>query len=126
MKKLLLVLGFALAAAVVPTMASAADMGGAWAVDGAFSSMGIKFSLVCHFAQVGTKFSGPCKDPQQAAPNAASGSVNGANVEFAYDTVYMGVNLHMVYKGVAQPDGAISGAIDTGSVQGAFTAARAK
>jgi hypothetical protein len=122
MKKLLLVLVLAL----TPAIASAADMGGAWAVDGAFSTMGIKFSLVCHFTQAGTKFSGPCKDPQQATPNAASGAVNGANVEFAYDTVYMGVNLHMDYKGVVQPNGAVSGGIDTGSVQGAFTAARTK
>jgi len=122
MKKLVLALGLALA----PAVASTADMSGAWAVDGAFSTMGIKFSLVCHFTQSGEKFSGPCKDPQQASPNAASGAVNGANVEFAYDTVYMGVNLHMVYKGVAQPDGAISGGIDTGTVQGVFSALRTK
>jgi hypothetical protein len=122
MKTLLLALGLALA----PAVASAADMGGAWAVNGTFNTMGIKFNLVCHFTQVGTKFSGPCKDPQQATPNAASGAVDGANVEFAYDTVYMGVNLHMIYKGVAQPNGVISGGIDTGTVQGAFTAARTK
>jgi hypothetical protein len=122
MKKLLV----AFVIALTPAVASAADMGGAWAVDGAFITMGIKFSLVCHFTQSGTKFSGPCKDPQQATPNAASGAVNGPNVEFVYDTVYMGVNLHMDYKGVVQPNGAISGGIDTGTVQGAFTAARTK
>ncbi|HTX48221.1 MAG TPA: hypothetical protein VME40_02410 [Caulobacteraceae bacterium] len=126
MKKLLMAVAFALAAAAAPAIASAADMGGAWAVDGAFSTMGIKFSLVCRFTQSGAKFSGPCKDPQQATPNAASGAVNGANVEFVYDTVYMGVNLHMDYKGVVQPNGAISGGIDTGTVQGTFTAARTR
>ena len=112
--------------ALAPAFASAADMSGAWAVSGTFGSMGVKFSLVCHFTQSGAKFSGPCKDPQQAAPNATSGATSGSNVEFAYDTVYMGVNVHLDYKGQVQPGGAISGGIDAGTVQGAFTASRAK
>ncbi|HUO11435.1 MAG TPA: hypothetical protein VMU37_01640 [Caulobacteraceae bacterium] len=122
MKTLILAAALALA----PAVASAADMSGAWAVSGTFGGMGVKFSLVCHFTQSGPKFSGPCKDPQQATPNATTGTTSGPNVEFAYDTVYMGVNVHLDYKGVVGPGGAISGGIDAGTVQGAFTASRAK
>ena len=111
---------------LAPTLAHADGMAGPWAVNGAFDSMGVKFSLVCNFTQVGAKISGPCKDPQQPSPNSASGSVSGPNVEFAYDTVYMGVSVHLTYKGVMAANGAISGGIDAGTVQGTFTAARAR
>ncbi len=123
MKKLLI--AGVIALALAPTLASAADMNGNWAVAGAFDGMGVKFNLACHFTQgAGGKFSGPCKDPQQAAPNAVSGSIAGTAVTFAYDTTYMGVNVHMTYKGVLAANGAIAGGIDAnnGTATGSFTA----
>ena len=122
MKKLIL----AAVVALSPVAASAAPLTGAWAFTGAFSSMGINFALNCRFTQTGGALSGPCRDPKQPADVQATGSVAGANVTFAYDTNYMGVAVHLVYKGVLQPNGSIAGGVDAGTVQGTFSGARSR
>ena len=120
MKKLLLAAALALA----PIAASAADISGDWTVNGAFDSMGVKYTLTCTFAvDAAGKLTGPCKGDQ--GDLTATGAVTGGNVEFAYDTTYQGTPVHLDYKGAVGADGSITGTVDTGGPQGTFTATKA-
>jgi hypothetical protein len=110
------------AMALAPTLALAADISGAWIVNGDFDAMGIKYSLTCSFTDDNGKLSGPCKSDQGDV--TATGAVDGANVEFGYDTTYQGAPVHLDYKGAVQPDGSIKGSIATGGPEGAFTATK--
>ncbi len=119
MKKLLL----AAALVCAPTIASAADMSGAWTLNGAFDSMGVKYTVTCQLKDDGTgKLSGPCHSDQGDAP--ATGSVAGTAFELAYDTTYQGTPVHLDYKGALAADGSVSGTVDTGGPQGTFTASK--
>ena len=121
MKKLLLA---AAAVALAPTLASAADFSGAWTLNGAFDSMGIKYVVTCQLKDDGTgKLSGPCHSDQQGDSNA-TGTVAGTAFELAYDTTYNGTPVHLDYKGAVAGDGSVSGTVDTGGPQGTFTASK--
>ena len=127
MKKLLFAGAFLFLA---PGAASAADMSGAWTVNGAFDAMGITYTLTCTLAQDATgKLTGPCTPAGAAAagdPVNATGQVgaDGKSLEFAYDTTYQGSPVHLDYKGDVQADGSLKGTIDAGAVQGTFTATK--
>ena len=120
MKRLILAGALALA----PTLALAADVSGAWVVNGDFESMGVKYNLTCTFTDDNGKLSGPCKGDQTVPDVTATGTVDGANVEFGYDTTYQGSPVHLDYKGTVQADGSIKGSIATGGPEGAFTATK--
>lgn len=113
----------AAALALAPAAARAADLSGPWKVHGVFDSV-INYTAVCTFHQAGASLSGPCVDPQNDTNAQARGAVNGAAVEFAYDTNFNGLTVHLDYKGDLQPDGTIKGVIETGGTAGAFTANR--
>jgi hypothetical protein len=117
-KKLLITAALVLA----PAAASAADLSGAWTINGNFSDA-IKYSLTCTLKQDGAKLAGPCKGPQ-GEDIQSSGSVNGSSVDLAYDTTYQGSPIHLDYKGDVQADGSLKGAIDAGAAQGTFTATK--
>jgi opacity protein-like surface antigen len=120
MKKLLL----AAVLACAPSAVLAADMTGAWTINGAFDAMGVKYTVTCNLTQDGTgKLAGPCKGPM-GEPLTAAGAVTGASVELAYDTTYQGAPVHLDYKGDVQSDGTLKGTIDTGGPQGTFTATK--
>jgi len=113
----------AAAMAVAPIAASAADLSGDWTVNGSFKDMGVSYTLACTFAVDGSgKLSGPCKS--DTGDVAATGTTDGTAIEFAYDTTYNGGPVHLDYKGTVQSDGSLSGTIDTGGPQGAFTATK--
>jgi hypothetical protein len=119
MKKLII----AAALTFAPAIACAADVSGAWTVNGAFGDA-IKYSVTCTLAEDSSgKLSGPCKDGQGATVQS-TGSVNGAAVEFAYDTTYQGSPVHLDYKGDIQSDGSLKGTVDAGGAQGNFTATK--
>ena len=120
MKRLILAGALALA----PTLALAADISGAWVVNGDFEQMGMKYSLTCTFTDEGGKLTAPCKGDQTVPDVTASGTVDGDSVEFGYDTTYMGNPVHLDYKGAVQSDGSIKGSIATGGPEGAFTATK--
>ena len=108
--------------ALAPVAAVAGDMSGAWKIDGAFDSMGIKYSVTCDLKQDGGKLAGPCKTDQGMAQ--ATGTVDGSKAVLSYDTTYMGGPVHLDYKGDVQADGSLKGVIDAGAAQGTFTAAK--
>jgi opacity protein-like surface antigen len=120
-KKLLIA---AAALALAPVVAFAADLSGAWTVNASFDSVGIKYTVTCTLAQDGAgKLTGPCKD--DAGSNAATGTVDGSTVSFAYDTTYGGNPYHLTYKGALQTDGSLTGSVDaSGQAQGTFTATK--
>ena len=109
--------------ALSPVVAFAADLSGAWKINGSFPDMGVNYSLTCTLTQTGTALAGPCKGPQ-GEDIKATGSVDGAKADIAYDTTYQGTPVHLDYKGELQPDGTLKGAIDAGAAQGTFTAAK--
>ena len=109
--------------ALTPAAALAADLSGAWKINGSFDSMGITYSLTCTLTQTGSALAGPCKGPA-GEDIKATGSFDGANAVISYDTTYQGAPVHLDYKGTVQPDGSLKGAIDAGAVQGTFTAAK--
>jgi hypothetical protein len=113
----------AAALTLAPGLACAADVSGAWTINGAFGDA-IKYSVTCTLAQDSSgKLSGPCKDPQGATVQT-TGAVNGSSVEFAYDTTYQGSPVHLDYKGDVQQDGSLKGSVDAGGAQGTFTATK--
>jgi hypothetical protein len=113
----------AVALALAPASALAADLSGVWKVHGVFDNV-ISYTAVCTFSQAGSGLAGPCVDPQNDTNAQAKGAVNGAAVEFGYDTNFNGLPLHLDYKGALQPDGTLKGVIETGGTPGAFTANR--
>ncbi|HUZ13532.1 MAG TPA: hypothetical protein VMU93_11835 [Caulobacteraceae bacterium] len=123
MKKMLI--GAALLA-LAPAIAAAADMSGAWKIDGAFDAMGINYTVTCKLAEgAGGALAGPCTGSQGEAIKATGKvSPDGKTVELAYDTTYNGGPVHLDYTGAVQPDGSLKGAVDAGAAQGTFTATR--
>ena len=122
MKKLLL----SAVLACAPTVLLAADMSGTWTVNGAFDSMGVKYTVSCAIKDDGGKLAGPCTGDPSGGTLQATGTESGTAVEFAYDTTYQGTPVHLDYKGTVAADGSIAGTIDTGGPQGTFTATIAK
>ena len=125
MKRLLL----AAVLACAPSIALAADISGAWTINGAFDALGVKFTATCTFSQdAAGKLTAPCKGPQgediSATGAVTSGSDGKPMVEFGYDTNYQGTPVHLDYKGAPQTDGSLAGTIDTGGPQGTFTATK--
>ena len=108
--------------ALAPAVASAADLSGAWKIDGAFDAMGIKYSITCQLKDDGGKLSGPCKSDQGDVQ--ATGTEGDGKAVISYDTTYNGGPVHLDYKGDVQSDGTIKGVIDAGGAQGTFSAAK--
>ena len=108
--------------ALAPAVAAAADMSGAWKIDGSFDAMGIKYSITCTLKDDGGKLSGPCKSDQGDVQ--ATGTEAGGKAELAYDTTYNGGPVHLDYKGAFQPDGTVKGEIDTAQANGTFVATK--
>jgi hypothetical protein len=123
-KKMLLAAALVLA----PGAALAADVSGDWNVAGSFDAMGIKYASHCKLAQAADgKLTGAClgtQNEQAAATGAATTADGKTAVEFAYDTTYQGMPVHLAYKGALQADGTLAGAVDAGGAQGTFTAAK--
>ncbi len=97
---------------------AAADISGAWKVEGAIADVHV--NRVCTMKQVGNKLTGACKNPTNELP--MTGEVNGDKVTWTYDSDYQGQKTTLVYKGTLGPDGAMKGTIATEGVEGSFTA----
>ncbi len=118
-----LLLAAALVAAPAIACAAPANLSGAWTINGAFDSMGVKYQVACNLTDTAGKLGGSCKGPQGETITCA-GSEDGAKFDLAYDTTYMGSPVHLDYKGDIKPDGSVAGIIDAGQAQGAFTASK--
>jgi len=99
---------------------SAADISGAWKLDGNIADVHI--NRVCILKQTGNKLSGSCKN--QMNDLALTGIVDGKNISWTYDSTYEGEKVTLVFKGTLESDAAMKGSIDTQGVAGAFTATK--
>jgi hypothetical protein len=117
--------------ACAPGAVFAADLTGGWTVNGAFDSMGVKYSSACKWTQdAHGALGGTCKGTANEDAATTGAVVTGADgktvIKFAYDTTYQGTPVHLDYTGAVQGDGTIAGTVDAGGAQGTFTAAAAK
>jgi hypothetical protein len=109
-------------ALVAPAAANAADLSGAWTINGDFNEQ-IKYSLTCDLKQTAGALAGPCKGPQGETIQAV-GTVDGGKATLSYDTTYQGSPVHLDYKGDVQPDGSLKGVVDAAGLEGSFTATK--
>lgn len=83
----------------------------------------IKFDLFCSLKSDGGRLHGPC-GVGDGAVLQTHGELDGANVNFGYDTELDGKPLHAAYTGTVQGD-VMKGTIKAGDSAGTFTARRA-
>ncbi len=128
MKKLL-IMAAAAGALVLPGLANAADVSGAWKVTVSFGDM--TFHTNCNFTQAAAALTGTCisadMPPEgQPAPKpaAVTGTVDGSNVAFGYDITLGDMPIHLDYKGVLDSDTSMKGNIGAGDMQIPFTATK--
>lgn len=124
-----LALGSAIAAA--PSLASADDFAGTWAVSGVIHGDGplvLTIAANCVFQQTGTIIAGTCQGPDGLGP--ASGTAVGPKIAFEADnraTAPNGVNGALAFAGTLGRDHVIRGEVKFAGLPGhigAFTAHR--
>lgn len=128
MKKLL-ILAAAAGALMLPGLASAADVSGAWKV--AISVADMTFHSNCTFTQAAGALTGSCISADPAPdgadapkPSAITGAVDGQNVKFGYDISFGDMMLHLDYTGTLSSDTAMSGKLSVAGMDGDFTATK--
>ncbi len=115
------ILALAVAALGAPALASAADMSGAWVVNGNFSR-NFAYTLVCVLKSERQDLWGPCATIQEKA-KSTTGYTSGSKMTFRYHTDYNGSGVKLVYHGDIQPDGTVKGKVNgTGNSEGVFEA----
>ena len=115
MTKNLLIL---LALLIVPALA--ADVSGAWKLEGDIA--GVHINRVCTIKQADNKITGGCKN--QTNELALTGEVTGINVTWNYETDYEGTKVSLVFKGTVEAGTSMKGKIETTGTSGDFTAKR--
>jgi len=98
--------------------ASAADVSGAWKLEGDIA--GVHINRVCTIKQAENKLTGGCKN--QTNELALTGEVNGNDVIWNYDTEYEGTKVTLVFKGTVEAGTSMKGKIETTGTSGEFTA----
>ncbi len=91
-----------------------------WLMDSRLSN-GVNWSLGCAFKASGRTVTGPCA-AAIGPPAHATGTVDGANMSFAYDYDLQGRQAHISYIGTVQPDGSVKGVVAQDGASGTFTA----
>ena len=111
----------AVAALGAPSVALAADLSGAWLVNGNFSP-NLTYTLVCVLKSQRQDLWGPCATIQEKAkPTTCYTSCS--KMTFRYHTDYNGSGVRLVYHGDVQPDGTVKGKVNgTGNSEGVFEA----
>ena len=116
-------------ALMLPGLASAADVSGAWKV--VISVADMSFHANCTFAQAAAALTGTCVPADPPAdgapapkPSATTGSVDGSNVKFGYDISFGDMMLHLDYTGALTSDTAMAGKLDVAGMEGTFTATK--
>ncbi len=113
----------AAAALLAPAIAAAADLTGAWKVD--LEIAGMMYHAACTMKEDGAALTGTCSGTDaNPMPVPMTGTVDGANVKWAYDITYEGNPMHVAYTGALKSDTAMDGAVDVQIAQGTFTAAK--
>lgn len=107
-------------ATLLPLPAAAADVAGAWKVDGSIGEFPV--DLVCTLEETDKKLTGACKGTD-IGELALKGENNGATVTWSYDVNYQGQQLTIVYTGTIESATTMKGSISvSGNPSGSFTA----
>jgi hypothetical protein len=96
------------AAAMSPTLASAADFSGTWKLDNTFN--GKVSSIHCTLVQAEDTLSGSCRPdvPGMAASNL-TGTVMGSTAKWGYDLTFNGKPARVDYEVTLAADGSLTG-----------------
>lgn len=99
---------FIAAAALVPSLAAAADFSGTWKLDNTFN--GSVSAIHCTLVQSGDALSGSCK-PDLPGMEAAklTGTVKGSAAQWGYDLVFNGKPARVDYEVTLSADGMLVG-----------------
>ncbi len=107
----------AVAALLMPVIACAEDLSGAWKFE-AIGPRGGASTMTCTLTRSGTNITGSCVT-QQGTTVDVSGTVTGADVDFGYNLASS--PLHVDFKGVLQSDGSIKGTVTAAIPPAPFT-----
>jgi len=113
---------FALLFAAAALPLAAADLSGAWKVQGEVA--GNPVIATCTIKQEDNKLSGSCKGELGDSPVKGEVASEEKKVKWEYEVEYMGTKYTLVYAGKLESDNDISGTIDAGVATGGFTAKR--
>jgi hypothetical protein len=108
------------AALLAPLAASAADFTATWAVSDEFGR-DHEYALLCVLKSNGPAVTGPCASTKEAS-RPATGRTDGKTVTFHYHTDFNGSGVHLVYSGLVQPDGKVTGKVSSDGSEGVFQA----
>ena len=121
MKKLSIALA-CLGAMALPSLASAADLSGAWKL--VVNVAGMTVHISCDLKQAGADLTGTCGRTDGDAPEkpaAATGHVDGAVAKWSYSVSFSDMPLKLDYTGNIKSDTAMDGAISVAGMDGTFT-----
>jgi len=101
---------FAAAAALVPALASAADISGSWKLENTFN--GNVSVINCTLVQKDETLSGSCK-PDVAGMEASqlTGTIKGSDAKWGYDLVFNGRPARVDYEVKLAADGSLAGTL---------------
>ncbi len=99
---------FIAAAALIPTLAAAADFSGTWTLENTFN--GSVSAIHCTLVQSGDALSGSCKpDLPSMEASKLSGTVKGSTAKWGYDLVFNGRPARVDYEVTLSVDGTLTG-----------------
>jgi len=102
-------LAFFAAAALAPTLASAADFAGTWKLDNTFHDK--VSSIYCTLVQSGDTLSGTCKLDGPGEGAKLTGTLKGSTAKWGYDLVFNGKPARVDYEVTLAADGSLSGSL---------------
>jgi hypothetical protein len=115
---------FALAAIAVlgPSLASAADLSGAWKLK--TNAGGMDLVIDCKMVQAGAALTGTCGvDGAPDAPSPFKGTVDGSTAKWSYDVMFQDMTFHVTFAGAATGS-AMTGTMNVLDMDSPFTGTR--
>jgi hypothetical protein len=105
--------------AVVPVLAAAPALAGAWKLS--LNVNGNTYPIVCSFQQDGEKLAGTCKS--ESGENPVKGEIQDQKISFQHQTPYNGNMIMLTYSGTITSASEIKGMVDVQpfNVSGDFT-----
>ena len=116
-------LAYFAAAALVPTLASAANFAGTWKLDNAFNG---KIAVIhCTIVQEADALSGSCApDVPGMAASKLTGMLKGSTAKWGYDLKFNGKPARVDYEVTLAADGSLSGSVFRNGRPSPITGAR--
>jgi hypothetical protein len=114
---------FTAVAALVPAVASAANVSGTWKLDVDVGGQAVP--VTCSLTQTGAALTGTCnRSDGGEKPAQVTGSVDGSTAKFAYDVQFQDMPLHIAYTATQVSDTAMTGSLDVAGQTGSFKGAK--